>query len=250
MAITLDELLGRNRTEERQNFDAFPPMEEYTARRAEGNMYTAPERPKFDIERRPYTPPRSVEETRRYEASRPYEAPRTEEYRPSDRAREYEARYERYDAVRERPVERDYRRDYAESDVNRGGFYQFAATDTDRAPGQELYDRLSMTSTATAEQERVARQSYSENYAETYRKENVRTRKKVRLGLKAKLIIAAYAVVFAVIAILIGVNARPLNKGTAAVPSSGAVSAAASADYAENSVTSSAIQYGYEVTVK
>lgn len=32
MAITLDELLGRNRTEERQNFDAFPPMEEYTAR--------------------------------------------------------------------------------------------------------------------------------------------------------------------------------------------------------------------------
>ena len=72
----------------------------------------------------------------------------------------------------------------------------------------------------------------------------------MRLGLKAKLIIAAYAVVFAVIAMLIGVNARPLNKGTAAVPSSGAVAAAASADYAENSVTSSAIQYGYEVTVK
>lgn len=247
MAITLDELLGRNRTDERQNIDAFPPMEEYTARRAEGNMYTAPERPKFDIERRPYTPPRSVEETRRYEASRPYEAPRSEEYRPSDRAREYEARYERYDAVREMPVERDYRRDYPVADADRGGFYQFAATDTERAPGQELYDRLSMTSTAAAEQERIARQSYAENYAENYRKENVRTRRKVRLGLKAKLIIAAYAVVFAVIAILIGVNARPLNRGTAAVPSSGE---ALAASQAENSATSSAIQYGYEVDVE
>ena len=53
MAITLDELLGRNRTEEQRNFDAFPPMEEYTARRASGSTYTAPERPRFDIERRP-----------------------------------------------------------------------------------------------------------------------------------------------------------------------------------------------------
>ena len=106
-----------------------------------------------------------------------------------------------------------------------------------------------MTSTATAEQERVARQSYSENYAETYRKENVRTRKKVRLGLKAKLIIAAYLVVVVLVSVLIIVNAKPLNNGTAKVPSSSAVGAYVQEFEPEtaNNPISSQIEFGYEI---
>ena len=58
----------------------------------------------------------------------------------------------------------------------------------------------------------------TEDYAAKYRAENG-TRKKKRFGLKAKLIIAAYVVVLAIVGVLIIVNAVPLNEGTAAVPS-------------------------------
>ena len=58
----------------------------------------------------------------------------------------------------------------------------------------------------------------AEDYAAKYRAENG-TRKKKRFGVKAKLIIAAYVVVLAIVGVLIIVNAVPLNEGTAAVPS-------------------------------
>lgn len=237
MAITLDELLGRNRTEEQRNFDAFPPMEEYTARRASGSTYTAPERPQFDIERRPYTPPRTVEEVREYASSSPYMAPRREEYREPERAEEYTSRYAYRPEPRQAPARPEERR-------SEGGFYEFAATDTERASGQDLYDRLS-ANTRVSEQETAARRSYGSDYAERYRTENVPKRKRARLGLKAKLIIAAYAVVFAVISILIIVNAGALNRGSAAVPA-GNGAAVADAFVAAHTADAGEIEYGYD----
>ncbi len=236
MAITLDELLGKNKIEEGSSVDYFPTEDEFYARRldnyrmsSKATLYpSVDERPKFDIQNRPVQqPPRSVEEVRRYEEARPYVAPRRDEYRPASQPRDY-GRYDvpsvdtygGYDA----PA-RDYRNDYYDAPAQSmratdRGFYDFAAAEQDRASERDLYSRLSMTSGASDVDQKTAQDS-----ATQYRNETATsTGKKVKLGLKAKIIIVAYAVVFSLVAILIGVNAESLNSGTAKVPSSAALS--------------------------
>lgn len=250
MAITLDELLGRNTgSAEAPSVDTFPSYGEYTSRRASDGMPALSERPayNYDFSSRPYSEPRSVESARAYEASRTYAAPRAEEYRNID----YPTAFDRRPAapVSDRayapeadraPYPGQIRRD-AEQPA-RGGLYEFTVNDAERASSEELYDRLSASSSAqTAQRERLARESYAENYAEKYRAEN-KARKKIHLGLKAKLLIAAYVAVVAVVSVLIIVNAKPLNDGTASVPSSSSVTAV---DEAHNSDFSQ-IDFGYE----
>ena len=237
MAITLDELLGRNRGDAADEYtsDRFPSYGEFSARRTGGSdvrYADGGEGYAYDFDRRPQSAPRSTEAARDYEASRPYRASREEEYRPID----YAARERRapsdagYDAGYDRGYEESARSAYADERGARaysGGLYEFTRNDAERASGEDLYDRLSATGTAsaakTAGYERAARESYvSEDYAAKYRAEH-KTKKKARFGLKAKLIIAAYVIVVAIVGILIIVNAKPLNNGTAAVPSSSVV---------------------------
>lgn len=220
MAITLDELLGRDRGSAADTFDTdrFPSYGEFTARRSQSDAVNYDSADgygyDYDLARRAPSAPRSAEAAREYEASRPYRAPREEEYRAADyAARDYSA-----------PVRED--RAYApERDRSYGGresgLYEFTRNDAERASGEELYERLSSSGAAqnSVRSEQAARASYmTEDYAAKYRAENG-TRKKKRFGLKAKLIIAAYVVVLAIVGVLIIVNAVPLNEGTAAVPS-------------------------------
>lgn len=259
MAITLDELLGRNqdRTSAETSVDRFPSYDDYTAsRRMQEPAADGYEGYSYNFETKPYTAPRSEEAARAYEASRPYVAPSASEYRNGGYARNafdgaaaaVEKRYaseERYDA---------YRREYgAPSDCRTGetagrGLYEFTVNDAERASGSELYDRLSGTSVHS--DERTARASYSENYAEKYRADNrAKTRRKLHFSLKAKLLIAAYVAVMVLITVLIIVNAKPLNNGTAQVPSAADYSAAAvSVEETENHISPYAsINLGYEV---
>lgn len=218
MAITLDELLGRNRGDAPADLatDRFPSYGEFTARRTRDDAAAydnAAYGYDYDLDRRPVPAPRSAEAARNYEASRPYRAPREEEYRAT----------EQYLGERRAPVEPDrygYDGGY-ERGHEAGGLYEFTRNDAERASGEELYERLSAgaASERDARYAQQARESYaSEDYAAKYRAAN-KSKKKARLGIKAKLIIAAYVVVLAIVGVLIIVNAKPLNNGTAAVPS-------------------------------
>ena len=217
---TLSILLGRDRGSAAATFDTdrFPSYGEFTARRSQSDAVNYDSAGgygyDYDLARRAPSAPRSAEAAREYEASRPYRAPREEEYRAADHlARDYSA------PVREDRAyapERDRAYDGRES-----GLYEFTRNDAERASGEELYERLSSSGTAqnSARYEQAARASYmTEDYAAKYRAENG-AKKRKRLGLKAKLIIAAYVVVLAIVGVLIIVNAVPLNEGTAAVPS-------------------------------
>lgn len=258
MAITLDELLGRNqaRNSSETTVDRFPSYDDYTASRRVQEPAGYADRPVYNFESRPYTAPRSVESARAYEASRPYEAPRVDEYRNGG--------YNSFDArpaLRREPADyaseatyngyADYRTDARPVD-NANGLYDFTVKDTERPSDNELYDRLSMSSTgaATMQSAQAARASYNEDYVEKYREANgAKAKRRIHLGLKAKLLIAAYVVVIVLISVLIIVNAKPLNNGTATVPSSSSVSAyvqEVDLDAANNSV-SSQIQFGYEI---
>ena len=221
MAITLDELLGRGRGESPQDaaVDRFPSYGEFTARRTARDDAASPAPGGYgqghDRARRVRAamPPRAAEGAREYEASRPYRAPREEEYR---------ADY----SVRERSLPSDAGYDRERGRAGESGLYEFTRNDAERASGEELYERLSSTGSVqnSARYEQAARASYlSEDYAAKYRAENG-GKKKRRFGLKAKLLIAAYVIVLAVVGVLIIVNAVPLNEGTAAVPASGIVS--------------------------
>ena len=219
MAITLDELLGRNRggANEPASVDSFPSYDAYTARRTENGSPAGYDRPayNYDFRTRPYEAPRSVESARAYEASRPYEAPRVDEYRPVDYSTAFDRRAA---APRESYAPENGYAPYPEDvrparreDAARGGLYEFTV--------------------------------YAENYAEKYRAAN-KARKRPRLGIKAKLLIAAYVAVVVIVSVLIIVNAKPLNDGTAAVPSS---SVTALAEDGANNQNLSQIEFGYEV---
>ena len=190
-----------------------------------------------------------MESARAYEASRPYEAPRVDEYRPVD----YSTAFDRRAASpRESYAPENGYAPYPEDvrparreDAARGGLYEFTVNDAERASSEDLYNRLSGVSPSaqSAQRERAARESYAENYAEKYRAAN-KARKRPKLGIKAKLLIAAYVAVVVIVSVLIIVNAKPLNDGTAAVPSS---SVTALAEDGANNQTSSQIEFGYEV---
>ena len=221
MAITLDELLGRNRggANEPASVDSFPSYDAYTARRTENGSPAGYDRPayNYDFRTRPYEAPRSVESARAYEASRPYEAPRVDEYRPVD----YSTAFDRRAAAPR------------ESYAPENGY----------APYPEDVRPARREDAQSAQRERAARESYAENYAEKYRAAN-KARKRPRLGIKAKLLIAAYVAVVVIVSVLIIVNAKPLNDGTAAVPSS---SVTALAEDGANNQNLSQIEFGYEV---
>ena len=201
MAITLDELLGRDRGSAADTFDTdrFPSYGEFTARRSQSDSVNYDSADgygyDYDLARRAPSAPRSAEAAREYEASRPYRAVREDRAYAPERDRAYGGR--------------------------ESGLYEFTRNDAERASGEELYERLSSSGAAqnSVRPEQAARASYmAEDYAAKYRAENG-TRKKKRFGVKAKLIIAAYVVVLAIVGVLIIVNAVPLNEGTAAVPS-------------------------------
>lgn len=253
MAITLDELLGRNRGAAPENtVDSFPSYDAYTARRTQDGAPSEYARSayNYDFETRPYTAPRSVESARAYEAARPYEAPRVDEYRPLD----YSSSLDRRTASVQNnyapesgyaPYEDNARTARRADDRSRGGLYEFTLNDTERASSEELYGRLSannLTPAQAAQSARAAKESYAENYAERYRAAN-KARKRPKLGLKAKLIIAAYVAVVLIVSVLIIVNAKPLNDGTASVPSS---SVTAFAEDGAHNQALSQIEFGYE----
>ena len=87
MAITLDELLGRNtQSAQQDSVERFPSYEDFKARNSV-NQYpqaNAQQPVRYNFDMAPAQAPRSVESVRNYEASRPYVAPQSSEYQTRD----------------------------------------------------------------------------------------------------------------------------------------------------------------------
>jgi hypothetical protein len=185
MAITLDELLGRNTARNStQTVERFPTYEDYlSSRRDEAqNTNDSFDEPRFNFETRPYTSPRSEESVRRLESSRPYVAPTSREYinrdfdgssvldriqsRPKTTRREtsYENNgalgggygayaqpqsevYSQNRGYAEQPsrTAEDYRLSNGYGASDGRSLYQFTANDFDRLSDNELFEKLSHT---------------------------------------------------------------------------------------------------------
>lgn len=229
MAITLDELLGMNtsKNQNEETIDRFPSYDDYNSNRGRSVRANDEER-RFNG----YTvvqsgSPRSEEKMRAYEASRPYEAPRSSEYQNYDRG--FEQMRRRSDSPVRSGASYGYNDAYAPVE-KRDSFHDFARNDNDRPSDRELYDRLSATGTMArpAEENTYEKTSAFTPAKKSYKSESS---KKARLNTKAKILLAVYFAVIILVAVLIIVNAGNLNNGTATTPSSsitGVVSESAS----------------------
>ncbi len=227
MAITLDELLGMNtsKNQNEETIDRFPSYDDYNSNRGRSVRANDEER-RFNG----YTvvqsgSPRSEEKMRAYEASRPYEAPRSSEYQNYDRG--FEQMRRRSDAPVRNGASYGYSDAYAPAE-KRDSFHDFAKNDSDRPSDRELYDRLSASGTMARPAEDYEKTSTFTPAKKSYKSESS---KKARLNTKAKILLAVYFAVIILVAVLIIVNAGNLNNGTATTPSSsitGVVSESAS----------------------
>lgn len=260
MAITLDELLGRNTREVASgNVESFPSYEDFKTSRA--NQYTQAQpvqNSRYNFDMAPAREVRSTESVRNYEASRPYVAPQAVEYQQRE--------YPFYDSLQQRaqsapvqyqeqaPVQTYDQVQYAEPQVRQSapahqGFYEFTAQDTERASDQELYARLAhndMSNTPVFEdsaQQAVGRTGLFARKAQ--KTQNVSEQKqRARLNTKGKIILGVYLAVIALVASLIIVNATKINQGKAVTPTS-----QIKASQEANNTESFAIDSQYEVRV-
>lgn len=224
MAITLDELLGRNTQTTQNAIDSFPSYEEFTTRATTQNR-TEQSNMRYNFDVAPVQSLRSVESIRNYEQNRPYVAPQSNEYQSRD--------YAFYDnlgsRVSERPQQvqqsvtpvqqqvREYDRPVYARPQN---LYEFTAQDTDRLSDEELYNRLAHTDASYSARQSVAQQNnlFARKAQSTHTQQQEKTRG--RLNTKGKVILAIYIAVVALVISLIAVNANKINKGEAVTPTS------------------------------
>ena len=221
MAITLDELLGRNTQQSQETYDRFPTYEEFHSQRA-GSRNVAQENTRYDFEVRPMEM-RSEESVRSYAASQPYAAPQQSEYQQRD--------YAFYQNLEQRPsayngyVQDSYAQTYVQPAPQ--NLYEFTRQDNDRLTDAELLAKLEHTDISRrpifdrAEETVAQPQRFSLFKRNAQKSVAVQGEKKhARLNTKGKIILAAYVAVVAIVAVLIIVNASKINKGRAVTPSS------------------------------
>ena len=256
MAITLDELLGRNtQSAQQESVERFPSYEDFIARK-NVNQYpqaNAQQNVRYNFDMAPAQAPRSVESVRNYEASRPYVAPQSSEYQTRD--------YPFYDNLRQdriqyqQPVQTVDYSAYAQP-VQRveqmpkehHDFYDFTAQDSERLSDHELYERLAHTNMQQGpvfeEQSQQARTGLFARKAQ--RTQDMSEQKqRGRLNTKGKIILGVYIAVIALVASLIIVNATKINQGKALTPTSKIESSVQSA----NNTESLGIDSNYEVRI-
>lgn len=241
MAITLDELLGRNTQTVQSGVERFPSYEEFQSTRGttQSRMNNGSDyRYNYDVA--PAQAVRSAESVRDYEATRPYVAPQSSEYQTREYPFYENIRQRRENAYQQpisqmpmqqmqQPMQQmpmdmtqapvmpqqpqqmpqyDYNQ-YAQTRQTPQSLYEFTAQDCDRLSEAELYNKLAHT-----EQEDQNVYARSEQKEETARKAHS------RLNTKGKVIVGLYLAVIALVVTLIAVNASKINSGDAVTPSS------------------------------
>lgn len=229
MAITLDELLGRNtQSVSRSSVENFPSYEEFNALRNQNySAQPVQNNVRYNFDPIPVREARSEESMRAYEASRPYVTPQNSEYQNREyafyenlnaqRAQHSQPLYvpvKTYDPVAKAMVQ------YAQPQQQ--SFYEFSAQDAERLSNEELFNKLSYTQSAAPvfqEKESKQRTSVFARKAEKTQ-DTTEARQRGKLNTKGKIILAVYVAVIALVTSLIIVNATKINQGKAVTPTS------------------------------
>lgn len=264
MAITLDELLGRNTQSvaQQNSVERFPSYEDFKSSRGTYAQQNQAQNVRYNFDMAPAQAPRSVESVRSYEANRPYVAPQSSEYQTREypfydnlrasapaQPMQYSAPVQQYEQPQYvEPVQ--YQAPVQTHPANVENFYEFTAHDTERLSDQELYDRLAGTAQngPVFQDAQTMQKAHTSLFARKAQRtqDTTEERQRGRLNTKGKIILGVYLAVIALVASLIIVNATKINAGKAVTPTSkvGAV-----ASQQANNTESFGIDSKYEVRI-
>lgn len=230
MAITLDELLGRNTKTIQPSVERFPSYEEFQSSRMSSNSRVEQEPVRYNFDMAPAQSLRTAESVRNYEQNRPYITPQSSEYQARDYAFYQNLQPQQQVApmqqvvaqpvmmqpvIMAQPVQQvaPIQQVVAKPQVESETLYQFTAQESS-ANEQELFDRLSLTSmpSKTTQRTSVFQRRMQKTESKAGEKQHA------KLNIKGKLIIGAYMAVIAIVVALIAVNATKINQGEALQP--------------------------------
>ena len=199
MAITLDELLGRNMTTEKTT-EIFPSYEEFASAR---NAAT-----------------RTAERNDSFGATSGYG------YYSAPSQQRYEAQRYEADVYQPRYNDNTYSNDIIQP-ARQQSFYDYVAHNTAGLDDADLYNRLSRTNGSM--RPAFGSNEVSERSAQkTAQATGVQQKTRGRLNTKGKLIVGSFLAVVVTVMSLIIAYASKINSGTAVVPASNAAASAAS----------------------
>ena len=237
MAITLDELLGRNTQSvaQQNSVERFPSYEDFKSSRNTYAQQTNTQNARYNFDMAPAQAPRSVESVRSYEATRPYVAPQSSEYQTREypfydnlranapaQPMQYSAPVQYNQTAYVEPMQ--YQAPVQTRVAQPENFYEFTAHDAERLSDQELYNRLAGTSQngPVFQDTQVAQKAHTSLFARRAQRtqDTTEERQRGRLNTKGKIILGVYLAVIALVASLIIVNATKINAGKAVTPTS------------------------------
>lgn len=238
MAMTLEDVLGRNTQQVNNRITQFPSFEEFSGRSYNNAQQTVQDASMNDYDYfapRPYTQPMSTEQVRDYNARQAYYAPQQNEYAH----RNIDSIIDQYVANQQNQkldepdvsLDNEFSPRFGREEYKPLSLFEFTVQDKDRLSNGELESKLSYS--ASSQMTMAFNGEVDAISAPIYRPEKKQSRlaqklaqlkaqkeeKQRKLGLKGKILIGVYVAVIVALVILIGVNAKKINSGNALVPS-------------------------------
>ncbi len=250
MAITLDELLGKNMTNsEVEQAPQFPSYENFKTSRNDVSQPVS-QNERIQPRNNAYNGRNSSsviteEQIRNYNAESPFVKPRNAEFQTRDfdfiSSLQRPSFGENRDAFTRAREENGIaiKNTYSETNSfakptnsqNLADLHQFTYNDKDRLSERELMAKLEHSG-ANVAKINAAPEYFSQNETSSRSLKNVKEnkvteysaeKKKAKLNTKGKVILAVYIAVIILVAVLIIVNAGDINRGTVAAPSSNSI---------------------------
>ena len=241
MAMTLEDVLGRNTQQVSSRITQFPSYEEFNNGRTYNNAQQQPVQDTsmndYDyFAPRPYTQPMSAEQVRDYNAGQTYYAPQQNEYNQQKRIDSIIDQYlaNQQNQKLDEPdvsLDNEFSPRFGREEYKPLSLFEFTVQDKDRLSNGELDSKLSysassqMTMAFNGEVDAVTAPIYRAEKKQSKLAQKLaqlreqKEQKQRKLGLKGKILIGVYVAVIVAVVILIGVNAKKINSGNALVPS-------------------------------
>ena len=237
--MTIDDVLGRNVQQVNRRIDSFPSYEEFSNRSYNNAQPTVQASPMNDYDyfaQRPYTQPMNAEQVRDYTASQAYSVPQQREYA----RRDINSIIDQYVANQQNEkldepdvsLDNEFSPRFGREEYKPLSLFEFTARDNDRLSNGELDAKLGYSSNSqltmafngevapvVAPQPIIKREKRQSRLAQKLAQVKAQKEQKQRkLGLKGKILLGVYVAVIVAVVILIGVNAKKINTGSALVP--------------------------------
>ena len=231
MAITLEDLFGKNIKTPTEKVDTFPTYEEFSSRNSSTQVaQNTVQDNKYDyFAPRQYVQPMSVDEVREHNASRSYIRPQNNEFNE-----QYMNNYAQVQEVlppADVSLDNEFSPRLGNEEYKPLSLFDFTVHDHDRLSNGELDSKLSYSASkqmyiafngeiASKPAVQVTQKVKKEkkNLFKSHIAHREKEGKKKRLSLKGKIIIGAYIALIVTVVVLIGVNAKKINNGLSLAP--------------------------------